>query len=191
MLILASASPRRLQLLAQIGVKPDHVVPADIDETPKKRELPSALAKRLALTKAQAVSAQYSKDYVLAADTVVAVGSRILPKCETMAEAETCLKMISGRRHRVLTGLCVIGPDQRIGQKLIKSDVKFKKLSEREIRQYLESMEWQGKAGGYAIQGLAAVYISWIQGSYSNIVGLPLFETAALLQGLGFAVPAA
>ena len=183
-LVLASASPRRLDLLAQVGLIPDCVQPTDIDETPAKDETPRRLALRLACEKARA--AANPDAYVLAADTVVAVGRRILPKAETEAEARACLKLLSGRTHKVLTGVAVIAPDGRMGRRLNESRVTFKRLTAEETASYLDCGEWRGKAGGYAIQGRAGAYVSEITGSYSSIVGLPLYETLSLLTGLGY-----
>ncbi len=180
-LILASASPRRLDLLTQVGLVPDVCVPANIDERPHKDELPRKMAVRLALEKAMAVAALHPNALVLAADTVVGVGRRILPKAETADEAKSCLKQLSGRRHQVQTGVALIGPDSLIRQKLVISTVTFKTLSDREIATYLDRDEWRGKAGGYAIQGLAAAYIRALQGSYTNVVGLPVFEVVSML----------
>lgn len=180
-LILASASPRRLALLQQVGLDPAICAPADIDETPEKDELPRQLAKRLAAGKADVVAQKYPEDLVLAADTVVACGRRILPKAETEDEARDCLKLLSGRRHRVYTGVSLVTPDGHRYDRLVQSTVTFKTLSENEVATYLASREWRGKAGGYAIQGLAAVFIRQMQGSYSSVVGLPLFEVASLL----------
>jgi septum formation protein len=187
-LVLASASPRRLDLLAQLGIVPAVIDPADVDETPGRDESPTRHATRLALAKATAVAARHREAFVLAADTVVACGRRILPKAETPAVAESCLKLLSGRRHRVIGGLCVISPDGRSNLRTVVSQVTFKRLSAGETAAYLACGEWKGKAGGYAIQGRAAGLIPWISGSYSNIVGLPLFETRALLAGLGYPV---
>jgi septum formation protein len=187
-LILASASPRRLDLLAQIGVRPTAVDPADIDEAPLAGELPAAHAKRLALAKARAVAVRHSGAFVLAADTVVACGRRILPKAELAGEARACLALLSGRRHRVLGGIAAIAPDGRTAQRLVTTIVTFKRLSGAEIDRYVASLEWQGKAGGYAIQGRAGAFVRQIQGSYTNVVGLGLFETCALLRGLGYDV---
>ena len=178
-LILASASPRRLALLAQIGVTPDEVIAADIDETPLKKETPRALALRLARTKAEAVQ---SEARVLAADTVVAVGRRVLPKAETEAEARDCLALLSGRGHRVYTGIALKSANG-IRTRLVETRVTFKVLSPADIEAYIASGEWKGKAGGYAVQGRASRYITGIVGSYSNVVGLPLYETANLLEG--------
>ena len=181
-LILASASPRRLELLAQIGVVPDAIIPADIDETPHKAEQPRPYAGRLAVEKAQAIA---SDELVLAADTVVSVGRRIMGKPVDAAEAEVFLKLLSGRRHKVTTGVALkLG--ERLWHKTVETSVKFKNLSNEEISTYLLSNEWQGKAGGYAIQGLGAALIPWISGSYSNVVGLPLAQTANMLTGAGY-----
>lgn len=187
-LVLASASPRRCELLAQLGLIPDVVDPPDVDETPRRDELPSQYARRLARDKAAAVVLRHAGAFVLAADTVVACGRRILPKADTRATVETCLALLSGRRHRVIGGVCVVAPDGRQAVRVITSQVSFKRLSSDEIAAYVESGEWEGKAGGYAIQGRAAALVPWIAGSYSNIVGLPLFETRALLVGLGYPI---
>jgi len=184
-LVLASASPRRMDLLAQIGVAPDAVDPAEIDETPFKAELPRDHAARLAGAKAAAVSARHEGSVILAADTVVALGRRIMPKAEDEATARRCLTMLSGRRHKVIGGIAVIGADGREWRRLITSSVKFKRLETSEIEAYIASGEWDGKAGGYAIQGRAAALIPWIEGSYSNVVGLALYETAQLLRSAG------
>lgn len=183
-LVLASASPRRLDLLAQIGITPDAVIPADIDETPLKGELARPLAARLAEGKARAVHA--GGQYTLAADTVVAVGRRLLPKTELREEAEVCLKLMSGRAHQVLTGVSLIGPDGQQLTRVALTRVTMKRLSDLELAAYLESEEWKGKAGGYGIQGRAAAYISKLSGSYSNVVGLPLYDTRAMLEGSGY-----
>jgi len=187
-LVLASASPRRRELLAQIGILPDDFDPPDIDETPRRGEIPARHARRLALAKAAAVALRHPQAFILAADTVVACGRRILPKADTRATAESCLKLLSGRRHRVIGGLCVIAPDGRQAVRVVTTQVAFKRLSADETAAYLASGEWQGKAGGYAIQGRAAGLIAWISGSYSNVVGLPLFEARALLAGLGYTI---
>ena len=186
-LVLASASPRRLALLAQIGIAPDAVIPSDIDETPLRDEPPRVHAGRLAREKAQAVAAAEPDAFVLAADTVVACGRRILPKTLDRAEAERCLRLLSGRTHRVYTGLCLAG-DGRFSCRVVTTKVGIKRLSETEIAAYLDSGEWDGKAGGYAIQGLAAAFVREISGSYSSVVGLPLYETAQLLTGRGYRV---
>ena len=185
-LVLASASPRRLDLLHQIGIEPDFVDPADIDETPRPGELPPGHASRLALAKAEAVRPRHPGALILAADTVVACGRRLLPKPEDEAAARACLSLLSGRRHRVIGGVVVIGPDGAMSTRRVVSQVGFKRLSRAEIDAYLATGEWRGKAGGYAIQGRAAALIGWIAGSYSNVVGLPLFETAQLLAGQGY-----
>lgn len=182
-LVLASASPRRRQLLGQIGVTPDEIRPADIDETPRNGEMPRVYAERLGLEKAQAVHA--AGQYTLAGDTVVALGRRILPKAETDAEVRDCLPLISGRAHHVLTSVCVIAPDGRIAQRLSDTRVIVKRLTPSEIDAYLASEEGLGKAGGYAIQGLFGAHIKQISGSYTGVMGLPVFETAQLLTGLG------
>jgi septum formation protein len=186
-LVLASASPRRLALLAQIGIVPDRVVATDIDETPLRGEPPRSHAQRLAYAKAEAVAE--SATYVLAADTVVAVGRRILPKAETEDQARRCLALLSGRRHRVATAVVLLAPDGRRGERLVQSVVGFARLTEKQVTGYLASGEWQGKAGGYAVQGRAAAFVRFLSGSYSNVVGLPLFETAQLLRGLGWPMP--
>ena len=182
-LVLASASPRRLELLRQVGIVPDRVDPADIDETPAKGELPSAHVVRLAQAKARAVAPRHPGAFILAADTAVACGRRILPKAEDEASARASLMLLSGRRHRVYGGVAVITPAGEMAIRRVISQVAFKRLSEAEIEAYLTSGEWRGKAGGYAIQGSAAAFIPWLAGSYSNVVGLPLFETAQLLAG--------
>lgn len=185
-LILASASPRRLQLLQQVGMSPAQVMPAEVDETPKKEELPKDYALRVAREKAETVAGQHPAAVVLAADTVVSCGRRILPKAETEAQARECLHLLSGRRHRVMTAVVVRIQDSGfMGEKLVETAVKFKRLTEREIGHYLASGEWRGKAGGYAIQGRAEALIPWINGSFSNVVGLPLYETRHLLQSAG------
>ncbi len=185
-LVLASASPRRRDLLAQIGIVPDVIDPADIDETPAARELPRSHAARLAKAKAQAVSTRHTGAVVIGADTVVACGRRILPKPADAEEARCCLVRLSGRRHRVYGGVSLVAPDGRVRDRLVQTAVIFNRLEERDITRYLESGEWKGKAGGYAIQGLAAAFVRSINGSYSNVVGLPLFETAQLLKGIGY-----
>jgi septum formation protein len=184
--VLASASLRRLELLRQIGLMPDRIDPAEIDETPHCGELPPAHALRLAVEKARAVIPRHPDAYILAADTVVACGRRILPKAEDEASARSCLELLSGRRHRVHGGIALASPDGRFASRRVDSQVAFKRLSEAEIAAYLRSGEWCGKAGGYAIQGCAAALIRWVCGSYSNVVGLPLFETAQLLAGRGY-----
>ncbi len=186
-LVLASASSRRLDLLAQVGIVPDRVVSPEIDETPARAELPRAYALRIAGAKADAVRA--SGSLVLAADTVVAVGRRILPKAATEPEARRCLALLSGRRHRVLTAVVLVTPDGRRSVRLVSSVVAFARLTAPQLDAYLAGGEWQGKAGGYAIQGQAAAFVRFLSGSYSNVVGLPLFETAQLLRGAGWLAP--
>lgn len=193
-LILASASPRRYELLTQIGLTPDALVPADLDETPKKNELPRSLAQRLAREKALAVEKiasarpEFAGFYLIAADTVVSAGRRILPKCELREEARDCLRLLSGRAHRVYTSIAVVSAKNGLRQKLVETRVRFKRLSQREIDAYVDTQEWRGKAGGYAIQGRAGAFAIKIVGSYSSVVGLPLYETMTLLAGLGFPV---
>lgn len=185
-LVLASASPRRLALLAQIAITPDAVLPAEIDEAPRAGELPQVTARRLAVEKADAVAAGESDAFVLAADTVVAVGRRHLGKPADPEEARSFLEMLSGRRHRVLGGISVIAPDGRRADRLITTMVRFRRLTAAEIAAYLATDEWQGKAGGYAIQGAAGAFVPAINGSYTNIVGLDLAAAAGMLQGLGW-----
>ncbi len=185
-LVLASASPRRLELLRQIGVAPDAVDPARIDETPFRRELPVAYAARIADAKAATVALRHPQSFVLAADTVVACGRRILPKAEDESTARVCLDLLSGRRHRVIGGVSLIAPGGLRRRRLVVTTVTFKRLGRDEIDAYLAGGEWRGKAGGYAIQGRAAGFVPAINGSYSNVVGLPLFETRALLLGMGY-----
>ena len=193
-LVLASGSPRRLGLLNQAGIEPDSLRPGDVDEMPRKGELPRALATRLSRAKAEAALAAIRIDedlrgsFILAADTVVAVGRRILPKADMLDEAAQCLRLLSGRNHRVYTGVCMITPREVFRQRLVETRVRFKRLSEEDIEAYLASGEWRGKAGGYAAQGIAGTFIVKIVGSYTNIVGLPLYETTALLGGEGFPV---
>nr|WP_255608086.1 Maf-like protein [Ancylobacter sp. Lp-2] len=195
-MVLASASPRRLALLAQAGIEPDALLPADIDETPERAELPSRLALRLARQKLEAADArrraasEYDGAYLLAADTVVGVGRRILPKPELGEEAEDCLHLLSGRAHRVYTGIALMTPKGGVRTRLVETRVRFKRLSGEEIAAYVASREWLGKAGGYAIQGLAGTFVVKMVGSYTNVVGLPLAETVALLAGEHFPVHA-
>jgi septum formation protein len=186
-LVLASASPRRSELLRQIGLVPDEILSPDIDETPLAGETPRQLALRLAVAKADAVAG--TEGFVLAADTVVAVGRRALPKAETEDEARACLGLLSGRAHRVLTGVGVRAPDGRTSSRLSETRVHFKRLTNAEIEAYVARGEWRGKAGGYAIQGRAGAFVIALQGSYSGVVGLPLYETAMLLDGLGYRRP--
>ena len=185
-LILASASPRRRDLLAQIGIVPDAIVPADIDEASQRDESPVQTASRLAVEKARAVAALEPDAYVLAADTVVAVGRRNLGKPASVDEARRFLKLLSGRRHRVLGGISVIAPDGRVSDRLSTTLVRFKRLSEAEISGYLDTGEWDGKAGGYAIQGLAAAFVPAVSGSYTNVVGLDVAMVRLMLAGLGY-----
>ncbi len=195
-LILASGSPRRLALLNQAGIDPDALRPVDIDETPVRGELPRACATRLARTKADAALAVASEEeelrgaYLLAADTVVAVGRRILPKAELIDEAAQCLRLLSGRNHRVHSAVCLVTPKGSFRQRLVETRVRFKRLSEEDIEAYLDSGEWRGKAGGYAAQGIAGSFIVKLVGSYSSVVGLPLYETMALLSGEGYPIRA-
>jgi septum formation protein len=184
-LILASASPRRLDLLRQVGLEPDAIDPADIDETPVSDEAPRTYALRMAMGKLAAVMPRHAGKLVLAADSVVAVGRRILPKAESEAQARSCLMLMSGRRHKVLGGLAVGFPDGRVRTRLVETVVRFRRLQDADIEAYVADGEWKGKAGGYAIQGHAATFISFIAGSYSNVVGLPLFETVQLLKAAG------
>ena len=192
--VLASGSPRRLALINQAGIEPDALRPMDIDEIPRKGELPRACANRLARAKAEAALNTVRFDdelkgaYILAADTVVAVGRRILPKAELLDEAAQCLRLLSGRNHRVHTGVCLVTPKESYRQRLVETRVRFKRLSEADIEAYLASGEWRGKAGAYAAQGIAGTFIVKIVGSYSNVVGLPLYETMALLAGEGFPI---
>ena len=185
-LILASASPRRLELLGRLGLVPDEVVHADIDESPRKAELPTVYAARMAAEKAAAVSRP--GDVLVAADTVVAAGRRILPKTETEDEARASLRLLSGRRHRVHSAVTVVDPEGKARHRLATSIVAFKPLSDDEIAAYLDSGEWHGKAGGYAIQGRAEALVRMLQGSHSGVMGLPLFETRALLRAAGWPV---
>lgn len=186
-LVLASASPRRRELLAQIGIVPDTIAPTDINEDPQPREQPGPLAARLSAEKAAAAVPHHVGAYVLAADTVVGLGRRILGKPADADDARRFLGWLSGRRHRVYSGVTIIAPDGRTGARLVTTTVHFKRLERVEIERYLDCGEWRGKAGGYAIQGAAGAFVPSINGSYSNVVGLPLYETLSLLQGLGFA----
>ncbi len=183
--ILASASPRRLSLLAQMGFTPDAVVPADINEDPMAGELPRGHALRLAQEKAIVVGKRNLGHVVLAADTVVGVGRRILPKAETAEQARYCLGLLSGRGHRVFTGVALIDVNGEMRHRVVETRLRMKRLSDVEIEQYIESREWDGKAGGYGIQGLAEAFMSHLAGSYSNVVGLPMFETRNLLLSAG------
>jgi len=193
-IVLASASPRRLRLLAQVGVEPDALRPASIDESARRGEMPRAYAARLARAKAEAARDQIANDkdiagaYVLAADTAVAVGRRILMKPSNIEEAANCLQLLSGRAHRVLTSVCLITPDDRVRHKMVDTRVRFKHLSREEIEAYIASREWRGKAGGYAIQGLAGCFVQKLTGSYTSVVGLPLTEVVSMLVGEGFPI---
>lgn len=183
--ILASASPRRLALLAQVGLTPDAVIHADMDETPLAGELPEAHALRLAEAKARRVAVDQPGQVILAADTVVACGRRILPKAETEAQARACLERLSGRRHRVYTAVCVVNSAGQAKTRVGMTQVMVKRLQRQEIEAYVASGEWQGKAGGYAIQGKAALLIPWIRGSQDTVIGLPLYDTCQLLRWAG------
>jgi septum formation protein len=191
-LILASGSPRRLDLLAQAGIRPDKLMPLDLDETPRRAEHPRSLARRLASEKAEAAFAavrndpQWAGSYILAADTVVAVGRRILGKPEYIEEASSALHLLSGRSHWVYTGVGVITPQGTARLKVVETKVRFKRLTAQEMKFYLASSEWRGKAGGYGIQGFAGTFVQKLSGSYSAVVGLPLHETVQLLTGEGF-----
>jgi septum formation protein len=193
-LVLASGSPRRLGLLNQAGIEPDALRPTEIDEIPAKGELPRALANRLARAKAEAALSTVRLDeelrgaYILAADTVVAVGRRVMPKAEMLDEAAQCLRLLSGRNHRVYTGICLVTPKETFRQRLVETRLRFKRLASDELEAYLASGEWRGKAGGYAVQGLAGTFVVKMVGSYSNVVGLPLYETLSLLGGEGYPV---
>ncbi len=193
-LVLASGSPRRLQLLNQAGMEPDTLLPVEIDETPERGELPRTLAVRLArdkalaaLPRARAIE-ELKTAYIVAADTVVAVGRRILPKPDLLEDAAACLRLLSGRAHRVYSGICVITPRDAVRTRLVETRVRFKRLSTEDLDSYLASGEWRGKAGGYAIQGIAGAFVVKLVGSYTNVVGLPLYETVALLQGESYPV---
>ena len=193
-LVLASGSPRRLGLLNQAGIEPDSLKPTEVDEIPKRGELPRALATRLARAKADSALEAVRLDeelrgaYVVAADTVVAVGRRVLPKAETLDEAAQCLRLLSGRNHRVYTGVCLVTPKESFRQRLVETRVRFKRITKEDLEAYLASGEWRGKAGGYAVQGLAGTFVVKIVGSYTNVVGLPLYETLSLLSGEGYPV---
>ncbi|MEI8146945.1 MAG: Maf-like protein [Alphaproteobacteria bacterium] len=193
-LVLASASPRRLALLQQAGIEPDQLMPTEIDETPLPRESPRKLALRLARAKASTSAERLRDDasakgsLILAADTVVCVGRRILPKAETVEEAAACLRLLSGRSHRVYSGLCLVDAKERVRAKLIETRVRFRRLSKDEIEAYLASGEWRGKAGGYAIQGIAGAFVASLVGSYTNVVGLPLSEAVGMIAAEGYPV---
>jgi septum formation protein len=193
-LILASGSPRRLELLNQVGIEPDRLMPMDLDETPKKAEHPRSLARRLASEKAEAArkavkgDPAWGRHFILAADTVVAVGRRIVPKPERLDEASNALYLLSGRNHRVYTAVCLVTPKGAVRQKVVETRMRFKRLTRLEIDSYLASGQWRGKAGAYAVQGLAASFVAKMVGSYTNVVGLPLYETVNLLVGEGYDV---
>ena len=193
-LVLASGSPRRLMLINQAGIEPDALRPAAVDETPKRGELPRACATRLARAKAEAalnmvrIDEELKGSYILAADTVVAVGRRILPKAELLDEAAQCLRLLSGRNHRVHTSVCLVTPKEHFRQRHVETRVRFKRLSEQDIEAYLASGEWRGKAGGYAAQGIAGSFLVKLVGSYSNVVGLPLYEAMIMLAGEGYPI---
>ncbi len=191
-LVLGSSSPRRLALLQQAGLAPARVLTPEVDETPRPRELPRHYALRMAESKAEQLAEALAGErdwYLLTADTVVAVGRRILPKAAAEEEARRCLELLSGRRHRVFGGVCVLRWDGRRSRRVVETRVRFKRLSKDELESYLASGEWRGKAGGYAIQGRAAALIPWINGSYTNVVGLPLVEALTMLEGLGYRRP--
>ena len=193
-LVLASGSPRRLALLNQAGIEPDALLPANVDETPTRGELPRACANRLARAKAEAALKSVKLDdnlrgsFILAADTVVAVGRRILPKAELVDEASQCLRLLSGRNHRVYTAVSLVTPNEAFRQRLIETRVRFKRLTEEDIKAYLDAGEWRGKAGGYAVQGIAGSFVVKMVGSYTNVVGLPLYESISLLGGGKFPI---
>ena len=193
-LVLASGSPRRIELLQQAGIEPDRLYPADVDETPLRAEHPRSLAKRLSREKAERAATALKSDpeaagaFILAADTVVAVGRRILPNPEFTDEAASCLRLLSGRSHRVYGALCLITPKGKVRNRIVETRIRFKRLSREEIETYLASGEWEGKAGGYAIQGRAGAFVTRLVGSYTNVVGLALYETMALLAGEGYPV---
>lgn len=193
-LVLASGSPRRLALINQAGIEPDALKPSDVNETPKRGEIPRAYANRLAKEKAQVALDNIRLDdelrgsFILAADTVVAVGRRILPKAELLDEAQQCLRLLSGRNHRVYTSICLVTPRESFRQRLVETRVRFKRLTSEDIESYLACGEWRGKAGGYAAQGIGGTFIVKLVGSYSNVVGLPLYETIALLGGEGYPI---
>ncbi len=188
-LILASASPRRVELLARIGITPTHIIPAELDESERPKELPRDVALRLAQDKALKIRETHTDSFILAADSVVACGRRTLPKGETEQDAHHCLTLLSGRSHRIYGGICVITPEGVLRTRCIETRVKFKRLSIQEIEHYVASGEWTGKAGAYGVQGYAEAFIKSIHGSHSNIVGLSLYDTMNLLNGLGFFTP--
>lgn len=185
-LILASASPRRVDLLAQIGITPDAIIPADIDETQMKGEHPRALAVRLALGKAEKIAAENPDDIILGADCVVACGARVMDKPKDAEDARRILQILSGRRHRVYGGICVIAPGKKPRTHLCDTIVAFRRLSNAEINSYIQSMEWEGKAGAYGIQGMAGAYVKFLSGSYTNVIGLSVYDTARMLDAAGY-----
>lgn len=185
MLILASASPRRQELLGRIGIRPDLIKPADIDETPLKNETPRAYALRVAVDKAREIASIHPNDFVLSADTVVSVGRRILPKAETIEDVSLCLELLSGRNHDVTTAIALI-KNGKLAKRIVATKIKFKLLSKAEIDEYVSSNEWHGKAGGYGIQGMAGAFCKHLNGSWESVMGLPLYETKCLLDGMGY-----
>jgi len=185
-LILASSSPRRLELLASIGVIPDKILSPNVDESCLKGESVREYVKRIALLKARAIHTRFPEAYVLAADTVVEIGRKIVLKAESREDAKRILTQLSGRRHRVYTGVCVLSPQNKEASRVVITRLSFKRLNQEEVEDYLASAEWEGKAGAYGIQGKAGKFVKFISGSYTNVVGLPLYETDCLLKGLGF-----
>ncbi len=186
MLVLASSSPRRLELLRQVGIEPDHVDPADIDETPGRDETPRRLVERLAIEKAQAVSVRHPQAYVLAADTIVAVGRRILGKPVDDAEARRMIRMLSGRAHKALTGVAVIAPNGKVASRLVEARISFKRITDQELDRFIAGGDWTDASGAYKIHKLAGAFVTNLQGSFTTVVGLPLYETVGLLEGLGW-----
>lgn len=186
MFVLASSSPRRKELLQTIGLSPEQILHPEVDESPHEREGVREYVKRIARLKALSIHSKVPHAYVLSADTIVEIGRKIVGKPVDQEDAFQILQRLSGRRHRVYTGICGISPEGKIGEHLVLTRVSFKRLSENEIKEYLESKDWQGRAGAYSIQGLAAKFVKFISGSYTNVVGLPLYETDCLLKGLGF-----
>ncbi len=186
MLVLASSSPRRLELLRQVGIEPDHVDPADIDETPGRDETPRRLVERLAIEKAQAVSVRHPQAYVLAADTIVAVGRRILGKPVDEAEARRMIRMLSGRAHKALTGVAVIAPNGKVASRLVEARISFKRITDQELDRFIAGGDWTDASGAYKIHKLAGAFVTNLQGSFTTVVGLPLYETVGLLEGLGW-----
>lgn len=185
-LILASSSPRRVELLAQIGIVPDHIIPADIDETPLKGEHPRDLAVRLAKGKAEKIAAEQTGSYVIGADTVVACGRRSFGKAENKEEVGKILRILSGRRHKIFGGICLVTPEGKSRTRCCETTVSFRRLTEKEIQNYVDSRDWEGKAGGYAVQGVASTFVKFISGSHSNIIGLSLYDVAAMLNSAGY-----